>query len=826
MNATGSARPSSAVQVQPMRRRWRAGLYAILTLLLLSAGLAWWLMQGFDGERAKRAASDWMQTHHGRTLVFDGPLVLQLWPQPALAAQRVRLSEPGQPQQPFASIDGAALSLRLKPLLSRREIEVDSVSAHGVSLRLARDAQGRRNIDDLLELLARGDKPGSGEPFTMDRLELADVQLQIDDAQGGVQGRLAIARLELGAFGPGLVSPLHLHAKADLSEPPLSAALQLDAGLALLPTTQTGAPPVIQLDKSDMRLRGQGFDLEGLDARLRSETIRLELGAERGLGDSRVEIREAQLQFGGRRLGWQIDRGQLELARLQLDTLQRKLELERLAVQLKGRRDATTIDSQLRWPALAVHGERLHGSALEGAVQMGGNQRLQLQLRSQAPSGVFERITVPALQLAIDGQLGSSALTGEAGATLVFEPTALAAELDALKLRLRLDDPAQPPLQIALDGQARLTPDAASGRLEGTLNDQRLDARLDARLDRPRALIDLQADIGTLDLTRFVAPPQRGAAPAPAGAATPIDLQPLRWADARLRIHVARLLHPPYRVDGLQIEARIDDGVLDLRRLAGRAWGGRFDASGRADAGNGGLALRLRADEIDMRAMLADATGNDGLRGRARIEADLQGRGATVGALRAALNGTARMSLRPAALRGVDLAQTLRGWRTAAEAGSDAVASDAARQTDFSQLEGSFEVRNGVARNTDLDGRSDFLRVGGEGTVDLRQGRVDYLLRARVVNTASGRAGPEMVLLNGVTVPVELHGPFGNIEWQVRWVAVTAAMAALSVPNVALGTVGTVTRGATGVVRGATGIVRGAAGTMRGGPGGAGNSPR
>ena len=79
-----------------------------------------------------------------------------------------------------------------------------------------------------------------------------------------------------------------------------------------------------------------------------------------------------------------------------------------------------------------------------------------------------------------------------------------------------------------------------------------------------------------------------------------------------------------------------------------------------------------------------------------------------------------------------------------------------------------------MARNTDLDGRSDFLRVGGEGTIDLVQGRVDYLLRARVVNTASGRAGPEMVMLNGVTVPVELHGPFGNIEWQVRWGTVTA----------------------------------------------------
>jgi len=71
-----------------------------------------------------------------------------------------------------------------------------------------------------------------------------------------------------------------------------------------------------------------------------------------------------------------------------------------------------------------------------------------------------------------------------------------------------------------------------------------------------------------------------------------------------------------------------------------------------------------------------------------------------------------------------------------------------------------------------------------------------------------------MVMLNNVTVPVELHGPFGNIEWQVRWGTVTAAVAALSVPNAAIGTVSGVARGATGVVRGAAGVLRSVPGAL------------
>ncbi|MGL6111331.1 MAG: AsmA family protein, partial [Rubrivivax sp.] len=787
-----------------MRPLWRRSLYGLATLAL-AAGVALWVADSFDSQRLQRVASGWMLEQHQRELTFDGPVTLQLWPQPAVTLRRVRLSERGRPQQPFATVDSASLSLRLWPLLADREIEVDSVSARGVTLRFVRDAEGQRNIGDLIERLASVSAPHVGKPLAMDSVKLADVAMEIDDAQAGLHGRLAIAKFDLGAFGPGRVSPLHLQAQAVLSEPPMNAALELDAGLSLRPAAQVGAPPLLQLDKAGMRLRGQGFEVEDLDARLQAESMRLQYGARHGLGDSHVEIDGAQLQFGGTRLGWRIDSGELGLARLRLDILQRTLELDQLALQLKGKRAGTTLDAWLRWPMLKVQGDALQGGALEGQLTLGGDQRLQLQVRSKPPSGAFERISVPGLQLEVDGQVGTSAVKGRAGATLVLAPKPLAVGLDAMSLRLRLDDPALPPLQLALDGQAQLTPSTASGRVQGSINDQRVDARFDARLGRPRPFVDLQASFGTLDLTRFIASERRGAAAAPTLASTPVDLRPLRSADARLRISVARLLRAPYRIDGLELQAQIDNGALELLRFAGSAWGGNFDASGSADAASSRLALRLRADAVDLRAMLADTTGYDGLRGRGRIEADLRSQGATVGAVRAGLNGRLSLALRPAALRGVDLAQALRGWRSASLAGSDTLASDAQRQTEFSQLDGSFELRDGVARNTDLDGRSEFLRVGGEGTVDLASGRLDYLLRARVINTAAGRAGPEMVMLNGVTVPVELHGPFGNVEWQVRWGTVTAAVAALSVPNAALGTVSGVARGATGVLRGAAG---------------------
>lgn len=791
-----------------MRSWLRYSLYVLGAIVLLLALGTAWLLHSFDGERIKRIAADWLRNHHQRELVIDGPVTLQLWPQPALTLKAARLSEAGQPGQPFASIADAALSLRLEPLWRHREFEIDKVSARGVKLELRRDAQGRSNIDDFLGLATGNSQPQpGGRPFVLESLDLSDAELQVDDALRGLHGRVAVQRLTLGRFGPGLSTPLHLQAQAALSQPTLNASLSLDAGLQLLPAAAPGTVPQLRLDRAVLRLKGNGAGIEGLELALQAASMQLDYGNAATAADTQLRFDDLQLRFSGSRLGWQVDAGKIGLARLQLDVGQRRLALEKLVLSLQGHHAATTLDAQLDWPALAVQGDSLQGGPVSGQIQLGGERRLLLKLQSQAPSGNFEHIALPQLQFQVDGELGTSRLQGTGQATLRLEPAPWAAAIDGLQLQLQVDDPSLPALTLALAGEARVSDQAASVQARGTVNEQRFDARIDADLAPSRPRLQVDANFTTLDLNRFIAPSAGPAGPAPAPAALALSLQPLLWADGSVRLQVARLSRAPYQIDALVLRARVANGTLDLQQLTGRAWGGRFDASGSASAADNRLRLRLRGDDVDMRALLADTTGYDGLRGRGRIDADLNSRGSTVGALRSALGGRLVLRLQPAALRGVDLTQTLGAWRTLSASGSDVVASSAVRQTDFSLLAASFELRDGVARSSDLQGESEFLRVSGEGSFDLGRGSLDYLLRTRVVNTASGRAGPEMVFLNGVTVPVQLQGPFGNIQWQVGWGAVSAGVAARSVPNVVRGTVGGVARGAAGLLGAIPGVV-------------------
>jgi len=98
-------------------------------------------------------------------------------------------------------------------------------------------------------------------------------------------------------------------------------------------------------------------------------------------------------------------------------------------------------------------------------------------------------------------------------------------------------------------------------------------------------------------------------------------------------------------------------------------------------------------------------------------------------------------------------------------------------KTDFSDLNATFQIADGIARNNDLDAKSPFLRLGGAGTIDVGKGRIDYVARATVAETSKGQGGAELAALKGVTVPVKLSGPLESMDWNIQWSAVAAGAA-------------------------------------------------
>ena len=124
-----------------------------------------------------------------------------------------------------------------------------------------------------------------------------------------------------------------------------------------------------------------------------------------------------------------------------------------------------------------------------------------------------------------------------------------------------------------------------------------------------------------------------------------------------------------------KLDASLDDGLLRIGRLAGRAWGGNVDASGLADAKGNRIAVKLAAAGIvNANALLKDVAGKDLLEGTGRVSADLSTSGASIGELRSRLAGSAALQLRDGAVKGYNLARGLRQAKAALSMRQDAVA--------------------------------------------------------------------------------------------------------------------------------------------------------
>jgi AsmA protein len=136
------------------------------------------------------------------------------------------------------------------------------------------------------------------------------------------------------------------------------------------------------------------------------------------------------------------------------------------------------------------------------------------------------------------------------------------------------------------------------------------------------------------------------------------------------------------------------------------------------------------------------------------------------------LAGTASAQLKDGAIKGINLAKSLREFKAKFSKREDASQqASATEKTDFSALSASFRIAGGIARNDDLDGRSPLFRLAGAGDIDIGKSAIDYLAKATVVNTSTGQDGKDLEQLRGVTVPVRLTGPFDALSYRIEFAA-------------------------------------------------------
>ncbi len=184
-------------------------LYAIggLLLLVLIAGITFALL--FDPNDYREDIAERVEDATGRELVIEGDLGLSLFPWLAVEIGTSRLGNAaGFGDEAFASFDRVRLSVRLLPLLLRREIVVGAVEIEALTVNLEVNSKGVNNWQDLAE---QGDVEDEGESATTASTRTLDIAgIEINDAvfnyidrQLNEQYRLSNLKVTTGSVSAG-----------------------------------------------------------------------------------------------------------------------------------------------------------------------------------------------------------------------------------------------------------------------------------------------------------------------------------------------------------------------------------------------------------------------------------------------------------------------------------------------------------------------------------------------------------------------------------------------------------------------------------------------
>ncbi len=357
---------------------------------------------------------------------------------------------------------------------------------------------------------------------------------------------------------------------------------------------------------------------------------------------------------------------------------------------------------------------------------------------------------------------------------IAIDPGAQTVDLNPLAADLSFTDPksARGPVAIRLTGSAHadIPKQRASLDFSTKFDESSVTGKAGlAHFSPPSYVFDVNVD--KLDADRYMGAKQPEGKGAPAGKPEqPLDFSALKTLQASGSVRIGSLKAANIEAQNVRLDAKAGGGRLDVNPLSASLYQGTMGGSlSLVAAATPQITVKQKLAGISIGPLLKDSIDRDLLEGRGNVTLDVSGQGATVSAIKKALNGSASLALADGALKGINIAASIRNAKAKLGAlkGEATQASNAAEKTDFTELKASFAIKNGVAHNSDLSLKSPLLRLGGEGDIDIGAGSMDYLAKATLVATAAGQGGKDVSALKGITVPVRISGPFASLSYKL-----------------------------------------------------------
>ena len=489
-----------------------------------------------------------------------------------------------------------------------------------------------------------------------------------------------------------------------------------------------------------------------------------------------IKVSNAQFTWRDEKSGSATTLSNLDFGsgRIRADSTRHALEVDAVALAAKGKSGADAFELKLDAPKLLVSPEKSGGESIRLAATLAGNGRnLAATLTLSGVEGNAETVKVGKFALDVDARAGEAALKAKLESPVAVNAAAQSVALEKFAGSLELAHPQMPmkQLKLPLAGSLRadLAQQTAALDLATQFDESKIAAKVRVAKFAPLAL-GFDLDVDQINVDKYL-PPKSAAEKAP--KEDKLDFSALKGHDVTGNIRIGALQASRIKLSKLNAHLRLAGGRLDVAPLSLNLYDGTANGSLSLDANGNALTLKQNLAGVSINPLLKDLADKDLIEGRGNVALDVASRGDRVAAMKKALGGAASLSLKDGAIKGINLAQSLRDIK--AKFGAPGKREDATQQakagekTDFSELTASFKIANGVAHNDDLSMKSPFLRLAGAGDIDIGGGQMNYLAKASVVASSAGQGGQGLEQLKGLTVPVRLSGPFESLSYKIEF---------------------------------------------------------
>ena len=694
--------------------------YALLALgglVVLAGAVLAYVAATFDPNQYKPQIVQAVKDKTQRTLKLEGDVKLTFWPSIGASLGKASLSERAGDRE-FAAVEEAHVSLKLMPLLSKQAI-VDAVRVKGLRAHIVKAKDGKTNVDDLT-----APAPGSAQPgFKVDiaGVEIADATIHYTDAAAGAKYALSKLNVKTGRIAPGVPTGVEFSAHVQSDKPRLDLQTALKTRLAFEPGES------LALDDLILEAKGAAAGITGL--------------ALKATGSVSAKVKSGEFTAS------------------------------KLAVALTGASGKDSMDIRLDAPRLAFTADKASGDKVTVVAKLSGpGGTTSANLGLSGIEGTAQAFKSAAMALDLDVKQGELAVKGRIASPLTGNFKARQIGLPQLKASLTASGPDLPGKSLSAELGGSATADLAKENVQANIAGKVADSNVKGQVgvaDFSPLRITFNLDIDQLDVDRYLSPPAASAAgqkgaPGPKQPEKPFDLSGLKGLNAAGTLRVGNLKANNVKASNVRVDLKAANGRVDLNPLTANLYQGTLASAIAINAAPAvpTFAVKHNMSGVNVGPFLKDLANNDTLEGRGNVTLDVTTQGNTVAAMKKALNGAAAIKLADGAVRGIDVAGSIRNAKAKLGTlrGEQSQAADKSQKTDFSELTATFRIVNGVANNKDLSVKSPLLRVDGGGDINLGEDTLNYLVKASIVGTSKGQGGRDTDELKGITVPVRVTG--------------------------------------------------------------------